>query len=86
MGGVADVPPECLVDGLMAEAYTQERYSTVECTHRVLTDTGLPRASGARGEHDRFGMERSDIGKAHRVIAYDLDLASKRTNELVKVI
>ncbi len=84
--GVGDGGAEGGADGLVAEAYAEDRDARAELLHGRDADACVFGATGAGREDEGFGGEHRDAGGVEVVVADDADVGVDGADELVEVV
>jgi hypothetical protein len=75
--GAYDLAAQCGGDGLVAEADAENGDFAAELADDFDGAAGFRRRAGARGQHDCFGAEATDLARGGRVVADDVRLLAE---------
>ena len=86
LAGADDLASECLADGLMAQADTQNRNFAGHVPYQRNENASLARRTGPRREQDAVGLQRLDLLDCELIVAMDLDLGPQFSEILDEVV
>src|ERR1700681_2915263 len=81
-----DTPPERLADGLVPEAYPEDRNFAREALHQRHRDAGFVGRARARRDDDLLGSPRTYLLQVDRVVAMHVHVGAQLTQVLRQVV
>src|SRR2546428_3920453 len=84
--GADDLATEGCADALVTEAHTQDRDMACQLRHQRRRDAGLVRGAGARRNHHRGGLHRSNLARCGLIVPEDADVARQLAQVLHEVV